>query len=226
MAPDFHQQVVVVDFAALKRITRNPSDGIGVGAAPASHEISDAAVFVALIVVDVAGKDYNARPQCLLLRFEIGGHLLFGRAGAMAAAKCLFIAGTGVRRVVQDDEDECRTGREMVQPVMQPAALWSFAFIKGAVESQHDPVGAPYRVEPVMAQGGEPGEIVIQGDRKVAMQVVVSKRRVDRDSALAPDAGLAVIDLPVFRLVSVVGDVSAEGDKVRMSVGDGTDQLL
>src|SRR5215831_8217775 len=165
MAPDFDQDVVVVDLAALIRITGSASDGISVGAASAGHKISDAAVFVALIVVDVAGKDDNARSQHLLPLFKIGGHLLFGWAGAVAAAKCLFIAGTGVRRMVQHNEDECSTGGEMIQPVMQPAALWAFALIKSAVESQHDPVGAAHRIEPVMAKGGEPGEIVTQRDR-------------------------------------------------------------
>ena len=58
------------------------------------------------------------------------------------------------------------------------------------------------------------------------MQVMVAKRRVDGDSSLAPDAGFAVIDLPVFRLVAVVGDVSAKGDEVRVNVGDGADELL
>src|SRR5215471_13781610 len=196
MAPDFDQDVVVVDLAALIGITCGASDGISVGAASTGHKISDAAVFVALIVVDVAGKDDNARPQCLLLRFEIGGHLLFGRPGAVAAAKCLFIAGTGVGREVEHDEDECSTGGEMIQPVMQPAALWAFALIKSAVESQHDPVGAAHRIEPVMAQSGEPGEVVIERDGEVAVEVVVSKRRVARDTALAPDAGLAVVPLP------------------------------
>src|SRR5215831_6648448 len=162
MAPDFHQQVVVVDLAALIRITCGASDGISVSAASACYEIGDAGVFVALIVVDVAGKDYNARSQHLLPLFKIGGHLLFGWAGAVAAAKCLFIAGTGVRRMVQHNEDECSTGGEMIQPVMQPAVLWAFALIKSAVESQHYPVGAAHRIEAVMAKGGEPGEIVIE----------------------------------------------------------------
>src|SRR5262249_2457373 len=88
------------------------------------------------------------------------------------------------------------------------------------------PIDASDGVEPVMAQGGESGEIVTQRDRKVAVEVMVSKRRVDRDSALAPDAGLAVIDLPVFRFVSVVGDVSAKGNKVGLDVSDGADQRL
>src|SRR5215831_10818188 len=165
MAPDFHQQVVVVDLVALIRITCGASDGISVSAAAAGYEINDSAVLVALIVVDVAGKDDNARSQHLLPLFKIGGHPLFGWAGAVAAAKCLFVAGTGVRRVVQHNEDECSTGGEMIQPEMQPAALWAFALIKSAVESQHDPVGAAHRIEPATAKGGEPGELVTQRDR-------------------------------------------------------------
>src|SRR5262249_4589925 len=108
------QDVVIIDFLALVRIITCPRDRIGVGASSAAHKISDAPVLVAFIVVDVTGKDHEARPQFLLLLFEISGQLLLARTGTVSASKGLFIARARIGRMMKHNEDECRAGREMV----------------------------------------------------------------------------------------------------------------
>jgi hypothetical protein len=50
---DFDQKVVVVDLLALERVARGTLDGVGMSRASSTYEISDAAMFVALIVVYV-----------------------------------------------------------------------------------------------------------------------------------------------------------------------------
>src|SRR6266567_2440248 len=42
---------------------------------------------------------------------------------------------------------------------------------------------------------------------------------------LAPDRGLTVIHFPIAGIISVVSDIATERDKVRVSVGNGLDQL-
>ena len=56
---DLHQEVMVVDLFALEGITRCPLNGIGVSGPAAGNKISDASVFMALIVVHVSGEHHE-----------------------------------------------------------------------------------------------------------------------------------------------------------------------
>lgn len=68
-------------------------------------------------------------------------------------------------------------------------------------------------------------KIVSQAYLGIAVKIVIAQRRIDANVLLAPDGSLTVIDLPVIRIISVISDVAAEGNKVRMRVGNALHQL-
>src|SRR5262249_8141559 len=145
-----------------------------------------------------------------LALLEKGGEVLFSRTGAMAAAKSLFVARAGIRRMVEHDEDESCPGREAIKPMPEPPALRTADFVESTIQSQHHPVRALDRVEAVVPQAREAGEIVLERDRQISVEVMVSKRWIDGDFLAAPDSRFPVVYFPIFGFVAVVGDVAAK----------------
>ena len=78
---DVHHDVVVVHFLTLKRIILGAFNGIRVRSRAASHEVGDAAMLVAFVVVDVSGKNDEPRALVLLPGFQHFRQLLLLRAG-------------------------------------------------------------------------------------------------------------------------------------------------
>src|SRR5262249_48900322 len=106
-----------------------------------------------------------------------------------------------------------------------PPALRTADFVESTIQSQHHPVRALDRVEAVVPQAREAGEIVLERDRQISVEVMVSKRWIDGDFLAAPDSRFPVVYFPIFGFVAVVGDVAAKSDKVRVGIGDGPHQL-
>src|ERR1700730_17279667 len=62
----FDEQIVVIDAVVLIEVRRSAGDGIGTGPATAGNEISDPAVFVALVIMDVTVEHDDSRGDVLL----------------------------------------------------------------------------------------------------------------------------------------------------------------
>src|ERR1700736_3483067 len=58
------------------------------------------------------------------------------------------------------------------------------------------------------------------------MEIVVAQSWVNGNLVGAPDRSFAVPDLPVILIVSVIDDVTAEGDKRRIGLGDCLNERL
>jgi hypothetical protein len=54
---DLDKQVVIVDLFALERVAGSAFNGIGMSPRPTRHEIGNATVLMALVIVYVSGKD-------------------------------------------------------------------------------------------------------------------------------------------------------------------------
>jgi hypothetical protein len=52
------------------------------------------------------------------------------------------------------------------------------------------------------------------------VEIVIAQGRKDANVLLIPQLGFTVIHLPIIGIISVVRDVTAEGDEVRMNVGN------
>ena len=72
----FQEQVVIIDFLALEWVIRSALDGIRVRASATSHKISDAAMFVPLVVVYMPGEDHDAIRGVGLACFQHGSEIL------------------------------------------------------------------------------------------------------------------------------------------------------
>ena len=126
---------------------------------------------------------------------------------------------------MQDDDHKIHTGGNGVELALQPIALSAGGLVQRAVQREHQHVARAYGIVQALLQLRIPLEIVCQAHLQVAVKIVIAQRRIDANVLLAPDRGLAVIHFPIVEIVPVVGDVAAEGDKVRMSAGNGLDQL-
>src|SRR5579863_9685251 len=82
-----NQQVVVVDFLALKGIVPSPLNGIGMRRSSAAYKVSNAVVFMALIIVDVSGKDHDAERSVSLAGLQHFRKSLFGAPRGMPSTQ-------------------------------------------------------------------------------------------------------------------------------------------
>src|SRR5579862_4248089 len=71
LAIDFNHQIVVIHFLALKGIVWCSLNRIGMSASSAGNEISDSAMLVALVVMDVAREDDDAVTGTSLVRLQV-----------------------------------------------------------------------------------------------------------------------------------------------------------
>ena len=81
------EQVVIVDFFTLIGIGGSALNWIRVGAGSSGHKVGYAAVFVALVVVDVSGEDYEAGASVGLTVLERFSEVFFRHARRMAFAE-------------------------------------------------------------------------------------------------------------------------------------------
>src|SRR5579862_1190130 len=84
---DIHVQIVIVHFLTLKGIVLRAFNRIRVRAGATGHKVSDASVFVALIVVNVPGKNDDAGAHINLPSFQQVRHFFLWRAGRVASAE-------------------------------------------------------------------------------------------------------------------------------------------
>src|SRR5438445_11859358 len=68
---DLDQDVVIIDFLALKRIISGAPYRISVGATATGCEVSDATVLMPFVVMDMAGKHDDSGIHCFLLPFQV-----------------------------------------------------------------------------------------------------------------------------------------------------------
>ena len=88
---------------------------IGVRASAASHKIGDAAVFVTLVIVDVAVEYNEAGASVLLALLEEFRQLQFFGPRGVPASISFFIRRTRVRRMVEDEENEVDVNGELLE---------------------------------------------------------------------------------------------------------------
>jgi hypothetical protein len=106
VAIDLDQQVVVVDFSALERISGGAFDGISVGRSSPGHKICNATVLMTLVIVNMPRKNHHAEMCVRLPCFEHLRQFVFLPSRGVSAAILLFIGGGGVGRMMEVDENE------------------------------------------------------------------------------------------------------------------------
>jgi hypothetical protein len=121
---DLDQQIVVVDFFALIEIARSTLDWIGVGAGSSGHKVGYAAVFVALVVVDVSGEDYETGAGARLAVFQKFRQVFFRHASRVTFSEHPRI-GACVGRVMHHEENEIDVAGKVIKLAFQPLALWA-----------------------------------------------------------------------------------------------------
>ena len=170
---------MIVDFLALIGIARSAGNGIGVGTGSAGDEVSDAAVLVALVVVDVSGEDDEAGGGVGLAGFEHFCEIHFLHAGFVAFAEHAGI-GTGVGRMVEHEEDEIDAGGKVVELVGEPLALRAGELVERAVEDEDERVGGADGIVAALVEIGEMVEVVGERGLFVAVEFVVADGGEDR----------------------------------------------
>ena len=78
---DFHLEVMVVYFFTLERIVRGAFNRISMRSGAARHEIANAAVLMAFVVVHVSGENDNPGTEGLLPRFQCFGEFVLRGTG-------------------------------------------------------------------------------------------------------------------------------------------------
>ena len=116
-------EIVVVDAVIGIGIAGSAIDGVSVRAASAGHEIGDAAVFVALVVMHVAGDDDESGSRTRLSCFEKCAERLLGWPGVVAAAQGTMIVRTRDWRMVENEEHEINAGGNLVELLAEPIML-------------------------------------------------------------------------------------------------------
>ena len=162
----------------------------------------------------------------LLLLFQHPGERSFCGAGGVAAAIDFFIGGTGVRRMVEDEENKIDCVWKRIELTSQPISLRTGKFVERAIKNQHEAIADADGIEAVVGKLWEAREIVWQRDVGIALEIVVSEDRVDGNIVITPDFSFSVIDGPIVGAVSGVDNVSFDGDERRMFLIDRGDKGL
>src|ERR1700730_1829344 len=134
------------------------------------------------------------------------------------------VGGGGIGWVMKNQEDEINIRRNAIELFRQPLALRTGSLIERTAEHQHQRIGSAHRVIAIVLKRREAVEIIRQGNCLIAMKIVVSERRVNRDTSLPPDFSFAVPDFPVVCVVSVIGDVATDRDECWIGLGNGLNQ--
>src|SRR5271169_727653 len=100
------EQIVVVHSVVFVEIVDVAHDRVSMRSSPASDEIGDSSMLMTFVVMNVPVEHDKTRPDVLLLAFEIIRQHLFGSARGMAASEGFIVGGTGVRRVMEYQENE------------------------------------------------------------------------------------------------------------------------
>jgi hypothetical protein len=111
---DLDEQIVIVDFLALEGIGWSALNWVSVGAGSSGHKVGYAAVFVALVVMDVPGEDYETSAGVGLTVLQKFGEFFFRHTRRMAFAEHAGI-GTCVGRVVHHEENEIHVGGKVIE---------------------------------------------------------------------------------------------------------------
>jgi len=208
-----HEQVVIVDARVLVEIVGGTGDQVGMSAAAAGDVVEDAAVFMALVIVDVAVENDNSRAEKFLPFFQKLAEGLFLRTSGVAAAKFFPVGRTGDHRVVKNQEDEVYSWGQSIQLGTEPVTLWAGEFLLRTVQNQHQAVSGAHGVEAALLELWKTSKIIAEGGLQIAFQVVVAEDGVDTDFVLAPERSFRVPDLPVLGNVSRVNDVPTDGNE-------------
>ena len=220
----FDQKVVVVDAHISIEISGRVRYEIGASATAAGDEVGDPAVFVVLVVVNMAAEDDETGAGVLLALFEPGSQRPLGRPGGMAATEDSFVGRTGVGRMVENEKNEIDVVRNVVELPGEPRALRAGEFREGAVQDKHERVGDSYGIEAISAEVRKTLKIVGERGFFIALEVVIAKSRIDGDFTVAPDCSFGIPNLPVLNIVASIDNVATDGDEEGMFLRGGGDQ--
>src|SRR5208337_1903509 len=223
---DLDEEIVVVNAHVFVEVIVRAGDEIGMRAATARDEISDATVLVALVVVNMAVEDDEARACALLVVFQHFSECLLGWPRGMATAKDFQVGGTGVRRMVENEEHKIHVGGKMIELGREPRTLRAGEFVEIAIENEHERIGDPRGIEAIFLEFREALEIIGEGGIQIAVQIVIANRGINRNFAFPPKRGFGVPHLPVLGVVTIQNDVSTDGDKDGIFLGNRGNQRM
>src|ERR1700759_1028730 len=146
-------------------------------------------MFVALVVMNMTAEYYETRTRMKLTRLDEFGERLFGCASGMAATHRFVVAGTGVRRMVEDEKNEVQILREVVHLRGEPLALRAGKFLEVAIKDKEQRIGNAGGIVTTVLQIREALEVVAESDLQIAVQFVISDGGVDGYFVFAPDGG-------------------------------------
>src|ERR1017187_1232590 len=220
---DLEEQVVVINPAALIRIFCGTGDRVGMGASTTGDKIDHTAMFVALVVMHVPGKDYETRVSSRLPIFKKFRERVLLRSSSMTFAEH-GRRGTCIRGMMHHEENEIDVGGDVVEFALQPLALRTRELIQRTIQDEEQRVGGADRIVAAVLQVWKVAEIITESDLLISVKLVVAERRKSRDVLLMPDTGFAVVDFPVIGIGTFVNDVAGEADECGAGISDCTNQ--
>ena len=110
-----NKQKMVVDARISEEIVRLAGNRVGMRAPSSCHKISDTAVLVTLVVVDVAIEHDKASSRVLLPFLEEFREGLFLGPRRVSSSIIFFIRRAGIRWVMEDKEDEVDIHGDLVE---------------------------------------------------------------------------------------------------------------
>src|SRR5579859_6114743 len=113
--------------------------------ASAGNEVSDAAVLMPFVVVNVSSDHYEARPGMLLPLLQQLRQRLLGVTSRVSTAKKL-IRRIGVGRMMEDQADEIHIDWQRIEFLNQPLTLRAGGLIERTIEHQQERVSGARRI--------------------------------------------------------------------------------
>src|SRR5580704_8654720 len=155
---------MIVDLFAPEEITRHPLNGIRMRRTSTRYKVNNPAVFVALVIMNVAGEYHEAETGLGLALLKHFCYMLFRRSRRVAATKHFRIGGTGVGRMVEHEKHKVNVRRNTIQFAGQPSALWSGHLVESGIEHQRECIGCAYGVVAAIIKIREALEVVAQSN--------------------------------------------------------------
>src|SRR5579872_1304076 len=128
--------------------------------------------------------------------------------------------------MMEDYENKIHISGDVVQLSQEPFSLRARRLRQRAVQREQQGVGNTDRIVTAVLQVGKALEVVGERNSLIAVEIVVSQRRIYRDAVSAPHGSLAIPYIPVVSVITVVDDISAETDKRRVQVRNRLHQCL
>ena len=127
---------------------------------------------------------------------------------------------------MQEQKNKIHRGGKAVELAEKPISLRTTGFVEGTVENQHHTIAHANGIEAAVGKLRKTGEVVCQRGVLVPHEVVISERRVDGNTMIAPGFRFGVIHCPVFGIFAGVDDISTHRDESGMLPINGSDQGL